>query len=773
MPESTADAVLVRERDHLAESRDALRRMREHTAGLTAIGGDHVSTEHLKQTLYRRMQALRDDPAVPLFFGRLDYDNRLGAEQDETLYIGRRHVTGEAGGEPLVIDWRAGMSLPFYRARPSEPMGVRLRRRFGFAHGRLTAYEDEDLTADQPLAASDILESEIERPRTGPMRDIVATIQPEQDVIVRAGLAQSLCVQGAPGTGKTAVGLHRAAFLLYAFRDQLARSGVLVVGPNDSFLSYIGDVLPALGEIDATQATVTSLVAGAHGLAIRGVDPVPVALLKGDARMATVLHNAVWSHLGRPDGALVVPRGAYQWRVGGYLAEEILDELRVRGVRYEAGRAMLPQRLAHQVLLRMEAAGDSPDDRVQNAVARSKPVRAYADALWPALDPRKLVLRLLTDAEFLAGAAEGLLSDAEQQTILLRPAPRSPAAARWSLADAILIDEAADLLQRTPSLGHVILDEAQDLSPMMLRAVGRRASTGSVTVLGDLAQATTPWATRSWSQSLTHLGHPEALVEELVAGFRVPGAVIDFAARLLPHIAPTLTPPHSVRRHRGELVLQHTADPDAAVVAAVRTALEAEGTIGLIVADAAVEAVRTALTTAGIAYGVLGEDAQAFDTRLDLVPATLAKGLEFDHVVLLEPAALVAGEPDQVTGLRRLYVCLTRAVTSLVIVHTARPRLPPGAPCRTGRKVGLMQAVVQTRTGGPEVIQAQERPEPVLGEGDVRIAVRAAGVNFADTIARAGLYPHAPKPPCVLGYEVSGIVAEIGPAVTGVRWASG
>ena len=388
-----------------------------------------------------------------------------------------------------------------------------------------------------------------------------------------------------------------------------------------------------------------------------------------------MLHNAVWRHLARPDGALVVPRGAYQWRVGGYLADEILDELRARGVRYEAGRAMLPQRLAHQVLLRMEAAGDSPDDRVQNAVARSKPVRAYADALWPALDARKLVLRLLTDAEFLAGAATGVLSDAEQQTILLRPAPRSPAAARWSLADAILIDEAADLLQRTPSLGHVILDEAQDLSPMMLRAVGRRASTGSVTVLGDLAQATTPWATRSWSQSLAHLGHPEALVEELVAGFRVPGAVIDFAARLLPHIAPTLTPPHSVRRHRGDLILQHTADPDTAVVAAVRTALDAEGTIGLIVADAAVKTVRTTLTGAGLAYEVLGEDTQAFDTRLDLVPATLAKGLEFDHVVLLEPAAIVAGEPDEVTGLRRLYVCLTRAVTSLVVVHTAP--LPP------------------------------------------------------------------------------------------------
>jgi DNA helicase IV len=645
--------------------------MREHTAGLTAIGGDHVSTEHLKQTLYRRMQALQDDPEVPLFFGRLDYDSRLGAEQDETLYIGRRHVTGEAGGEPLVIDWRAGMSLPFYRARPGEAMGVRLRRRFGFAHGRLTAYEDEDLTRAQPPAVSDILESEIERPRTGPMRDIVATIQPEQDTIVRAGLAQSLCVQGAPGTGKTAVGLHRAAYLLYAHRDQLARSGVLVVGPNDSFLSYIGDVLPALGEIDATQATVASLVGRANQVVIGAVDPVPAALVKGDPRMVEVLRRAVWSHLGRVDGALVVPRGAHQWRVGGYLVAEIIEELRARGVRYEAGRLMLPQRLAHQVLLRMEAAGDSPDDRVQNAVARSKPVRAYADTLWPALEARRLVLRLLTDVDFLAAAADGVLTADEQQTIVRRKPARSVAAARWTLADVILIDEVSDLLNRTPSLGHVILDEAQDLSPMMLRAVGRRASTGSVTVLGDLAQATTPWATRSWSESLRHLGHPDAAVEELVAGFRVPGAVIDFAARLLPSIAPALTPPHSVRRHRGELVLRSSPDADADLIASVRTGLAAEGTIGVIAADAAIPRLGDLLTSAGISYEVLGEAAPNFDNRVDLVPATLAKGLEFDHVVLLEPAAIVAGEPDEVTGLRRLYVCLTRAVTSLAIIHSA------------------------------------------------------------------------------------------------------
>ena len=661
--------ILTAERTHLDESRSALHRMREHTASLRAEGGNSVSTQHLKQVLHRRMKALEDDPAVPLFFGRLDYAAALGAETDETLYVGRRHVVGEAGDEPMVIDWRAGMSLPFYQARPGEPMHVRRRRRFGFAHGRLTAYEDEQLTEPVGAVQSNILESEIERPRTGPMRDIVATIQPEQDTIVRAGLGQSLCVQGAPGTGKTAVGLHRAAYLLYAFRDQLARSGVLVVGPNDSFLSYIADVLPALGEIDARQATVASMVTEANRVTIRDADPVAAALVKGDARMAEVLHRAAWGQLAKAEGPLVVPRGAHQWRVGAYLADEIVAELRERGVRYEAGRAMLPQRLTHQVLLRMEVAGDSPDDRVQNAVARSRPVRAYADALWPALDPTKMVLRLLTDADFLARSAAGVLTEAEQQLIsMAKPAP-SVGAARWSLADVILVDEAADLLHRTPSLGHVIVDEAQDLSPMMLRAVGRRASTGSVTVLGDLAQATTPWATRSWSESLRHLGHPDAVVEELVAGFRVPGAVIDFAARLLPQIAPSLTPPHSVRRHRGELVLRRVDTVEPAVAEAVADALVNEGTVGVIVPDAEVARVRTLLDAHGITFDLLGKEAQGFHTRVDLVPATLAKGLEFDHVVLLEPAALVAAEPDRVTGLRRLYVCLTRAVTSLVVVH--------------------------------------------------------------------------------------------------------
>ena len=671
------DTALAAEQTHLVESRAALARMRAQTSGLTAQGGDRISTEHLKQVLHARMVSLQDDPIVPLFFGRLDYAVDLGAEHDEVLYVGRRHITGEAGGEPLVIDWRAGMALPFYRARPADPMHVRRRRRFGFSYGALTAYEDEELAAGATPGggglASTILQTEIERPRTGPMRDIVATIQPEQDVIVRAGLERSVCVQGAPGTGKTAVGLHRAAFLLYAYREQLARSGVLVVGPNASFLSYIGDVLPALGEIDAAQATVESLLAGATGLEVRAAEPAARARLKGDARMAEVLHRAVWQHLAPAAGTLVLPRGIRQWRVPASLADESVAELRARGVRYEAGRTMLAQRLAHQVLLRMEAAGDSPDDRVQAAVARSREVKAYVGGLWPALDPARLVLRLLTDADFLAGAGAGILTADEQAELLAGRPGKTPRSARWTLADLTLVDEVGDVLTRTPSLGHVVLDEAQDLSPMMLRAVGRRASTGSMTVLGDLAQATTPWSVRSWAESLTHLGQPDAAVTELVEGFRVPGQVIDYAARLLPVIAPTLTPPYSVRRSAGELDLRRADAPVDGLVVPVRDALQRAGTVGVVVADAQVGEVGAPLTAAGDAHTRLGEGPRDFepddDRRVDLVPASLVKGLEFDHVVLLEPARLVDGEADEVTGLRRLYVCLTRAVTTLVVVH--------------------------------------------------------------------------------------------------------
>ncbi|MFC9297399.1 HelD family protein [Streptomyces sp. NPDC057011] len=659
--------------------------MREDVEALDIrdVTANWVNAVVLQAQIDDRIKALADLAHTPLFFGRLNYLHAPGAELAEgaegehplpeaangPLYIGRRHVH-DSDGDPMVIDWRAPVSQPFYRASKKDPQDIGLRRRFGYTGGELTAYEDEHLSDPAEAAAvSKLLQQEIERPRVGPMRDIVATIQPEQDEIVRYGLSGSVCVQGGPGTGKTAVGLHRVAYLLYAHRDRLARTGTLVIGPNRSFLHYIEQVLPALGELEVKQATVDDLVAR-DGLEVRGADAAETAVVKGDARMAQVLGRAVRSHVTAPTEALMVVRGSRRWRVPSYELAEMVEELQNRDIRYGAARDALPQRIAHAVLVRMEQAGEAPDDRVQDAVARNAAVKAAVKEIWPPVDPAKLVLRLLSDAEFLALHAEGVLT-ADEQKLLLWPKPfRSVKSAKWSAADLVLIDEAADLVERTHSLGHVVVDEAQDLSPMQYRAVGRRCTTGSATVLGDLAQGTTPWATRSWDEALAHLGKPAAVLEELTAGFRVPREVIAYASRLLPSISPGLAPVSSVRETPGSLVVTETADLAASVVEACRAALVHEGSVGLIAADARIPVLAETLRAAGLAYLAPGEETTA-EARLTLVPASLAKGLEYDYVVLDEPAAIVDGEPDERTGLRRLYVCLTRAVSGLRLLHTA------------------------------------------------------------------------------------------------------
>lgn len=667
------DDPLARERSHLASSRSALRAMREDVESLDIkdVTANWVNAEVLARQIDDRIKALADLSDTPLFFGRLNYLHAPGAEraegaEGEQFYIGRRHVH-DADGDPMVIDWRAPVSQPFYRASKKDPLDISLRRRFGYTGGELTAYEDEHLMDPAEAAAtSKLLQQEIERPRVGPMRDIVATIQPEQDEIVRSGLGGTVCVQGGPGTGKTAVGLHRVAYLLYAHRERLARTGTLVIGPNKSFLHYIEQVLPALGELTVRQGTVDDLVAHVE---VRGTDEAPAAVIKGDARMAEVLRKAIYSHVTLPTEPVMVVRGSRRWRVPAYELEAIVRELLDRDIRYGAAREALPQRIAHAVLVQMERSGEAPDDRVQDAVARNTAVKAAVKAMWPPVEPAKLVLRLLSDADFLTAHADGILDEDEQKTILWAKPVRSVKAAKWSAADAVLIDEATDLVQRTHSLGHVVLDEAQDLSPMQYRAVGRRCTTGSATVLGDLAQGTTPWATRSWDEALAHLGKSEGVIEELTAGFRVPTDVITYASRLLPHIAPGLTPVASVRENPGFFDLRETAGT-AEVVAACEELLANEGSTGLIAADARIPALAEALTAAGIGYIDPGEETTV-ETRLTLVPASLAKGLEYDYVVLDEPQAVVDGEPDERTGLRRLYVALTRAVSGLIVTHTA------------------------------------------------------------------------------------------------------
>ncbi len=662
--DSPSDPVLAAERAHLARAADCLAQMRVAASAVTDAGVDAWASERLGAARAERLRALAADPGVPPFFGRTD----AAGDTPETFHIGRRHVRDDAG-DPVVIDWRAPMSRPFYQATAADPQGVARRRRFGFAGGELTGYEDERLeTGDD--GPGEFLRAEIERPRSGPMRDIVATIQPDQDDIVRAPLSESICVQGAPGTGKTAVGLHRAAYLLYTHGGQLARTGVLVVGPNRAFLRYIEQVLPTLGEVDVAQSTVADLTAR---VPVRAVDAPDAAVLKGDVRMAEVLRRALWGEIRKPADDVLVPLVGRRYRVPVERLKRYVDDLRRRSrgdddqqlLHYAAGRERLAMLLAGDARRQKEEAGGSPTDAETRRAARSPEVRGFCDEVWPARDAAGLVAALLTDAALLARAARGVLDEAEQALLHWAAPPRSVRSAPWTEADAVLVDEAAGLIERTSGFGHVVVDEAQDLSPMQCRAVARRLAAGSLTVLGDLAQATSPWSSADWGQTLTGLGRPDTVVRPLTRGYRVPAEVLDYANRLLPVIAPGLPAASAVRGEPGSLRVRPVTDL-AGPLAAVVSELAAElGSIGVVCADGAVAEVAALLTAAGLPAAPLVDDGEP-PARLAVVPATLAKGLEFDAVVVADPAAIVAAEPR---GLHRLYVVLTRAVSTLVVLH--------------------------------------------------------------------------------------------------------
>ncbi|MFI9383812.1 HelD family protein [Kutzneria sp. NPDC052558] len=659
----SAERELLSERDYLDHAHVCLRQSREQLRELAERARKRAGDELMVEWLEWRADQLRDANESPLFFGRID------GPEPKPCYIGRRYVSDERD-EPVVIDWRTDMASRFYRASPSNRMEVTLRRRFGFDGVTLTSFDDEPLTeqtADTGL--SRLVIAEIERSHYGPMRDIVATIQPDQDEIVRTELASTLIVQGGPGTGKTAVGLHRAAYLLYE-HSRLRREGVLVVGPNDTFVRYISRVLPTLGESQVVHSSVDGLVADGRK---PGVDEPEVAALKGDARLAEVLRRAVWGGLSLPTEDVLVRESSPYVRIPPYVVAELCEDLVARQVPLTRAREHLTERAVGYVRRNLEERGHAITDGEARRLSRAKSLRDMVNAVWPTVTPVQVLFTLLTDADALKRAADGVLTPEEQSLLHWPTTPASPGRARWSPADRFLIDEIAGLMTPPDRYGHVVIDEAQDLSPIQLRSIMRRCA-GSATLLGDMAQRTTPWAAGSWEAVAAHLGASTDLVR-LTTSFRVPREIIAVANALLPHIADDLPPTVSGRHVPGALVTVECDDVLTELADVLRAASSQPDSVGIVLDDARFTPVRKHLAKAGIETGLPHEDGA--DHKLSLVPVSLAKGLEFDHVVVLEPAEIAAAGP---TGLRLLYIALTRAISRLTVLHThpLPPQLNPG-----------------------------------------------------------------------------------------------
>jgi DNA helicase IV len=647
-----------------------------------------------------------------LVFGRID---RLVEGPVESFHIGRLAVADEHS-EPVVVDWRAPIAEPFYRATGREPMGLARRRHFA-VHGRtLLGIEDElfgaghlgvghdeglDGQVDEPVTAGfsdpdtglrgySTLLAALERGRTGQLGDIVGTIQAEQDEIIRSPQAGVLVVQGGPGTGKTVVALHRAAYLLYTYRFPLEEQGVLVIGPNRVFLRYIERVLPSLGEAGVEQVVLGDLVPDVDWVR-PGRDPGDSALaarVKGDIRMVEVIAQAVTDRERPLRDELVVPFRSGFVRMDAATSARIVRAAQRRFRRHNAGRRWVENEV-WQALANSWRDRDVQPREVRDAVRGLDETRIALERMWPVLTPAQLLHDLFGSKALLRLAASKHLSE-DEYLALHRERSADLATVRFTEGDVALLDEARYVLGPKPgkggkiddadeirTYGHIVIDEVQDLTPMQLRMATRRSLNGSMTVVGDIAQATGALAPDRWEDVLRHLpDRRPSRVIGLSVGYRIPEQIMDLANKVMRAATPELRAPTAVRvGDSGPLIVRATTPGDLPAEVAKRTSeLLAElpdGNVAVVAPDAMVESVSAALDDAGIEHG------RATRTGLDMgvtvVPVSVVKGLELDGVVVVEPAAMVA---DEQQGLRALYVALTRATRRLTVVHAAELPAP-------------------------------------------------------------------------------------------------
>ena len=709
-PEFAAEqAYLLWAYECLEGMRDAARKLQYSIE--TGAGGTHQARFERDVVEDRAMERLArlQIGGESLLFGRIDRTSPDGPGTGERFYIGRLPVS-DTEQNAVIVDWRAPMAESFYRATGAERLGLERRRHFATEAEHLVGIDDEVFSLERlehdsglDLVGTGALLSALGRARRGQMRDIVATIQREQDEIIRSGLPGAVVVQGGPGTGKTAVALHRTAYLLYSHRFPLERQGVLVVGPSRLFIRYIGRVLPALGEHAVELASIDDLVAD---VAVRSVDSHATARVKGDARMAKVIRRAVLTRQRVPREAVRVRFGVTELVLSTEELSEIVHTVKRAHRVHNAARKQLQSivcdRLAEryrEALARFDRDGITFDRAsIVSQLKRNDEVRTALDRMWPLLSPTVLLRDLFGAPALIKAAARDILTETEQQA-LVRPRGESLEDVRWTSADIALLDEAAIYLGPLPArahvpggvvapseipgqhrglkandpheegirtYGHLVVDEAQDLSPMQLRMLGRRSLNGSMTIVGDIGQATGMWAPKSWDEVLAHLPVKRSRTVELTVGYRAPSEVMDLAARVLAEAAPDLAVPRSVRTQGASPVFVF-ASPEETLAAAVARALLAlkadlgDGTVGILCPTSLVSTISEDLLARGIELDPNG----SMGDGMSVLAVSSAKGLEFDGVVVVEPSVIV---DEAAQGLRSLYVAITRTTRLLAIV---------------------------------------------------------------------------------------------------------
>jgi DNA helicase IV len=699
---------LAAEQAHVDHAYDCLERTRESAWRLrdlneADLGGTfqaRFERNAFDEALLKRLADL-DLGDAALVFGRIDRYAETPSTT-EAFHIGRLAVADERS-EPIVVDWRAPVAEPFYRATGAEPMGLVRRRHFVvegrtilgiedelFGHGHLGVGHDDGLVPNGDRVAADraqlrgysTLLAALERGRTGALGDIVATIQAEQDEIIRSPQAGVLVVQGGPGTGKTVVALHRAAYLLYTYRFPLEDQGVLVIGPNRVFLRYIERVLPSLGEAGVEQVVLADLVPDVRFAAAGDrSESALTAQVKGDARMSAVIDKAAHDRQ-RPlrDDLRVAFRTGYL-RLSPAETQRIVKAARRRFRRHNSGRRFVESEVWSALTGSWRGEPVTPTE-VRQALRRDPAVRAALERIWPVLTPAELLHDLFGSPALLRLAANGILAE-EEIDALRRPRSADVADVRWTAADVALLDDARDALgpkvgrggkiedgDEIRTYGHIVIDEVQDLTPMQLRMATRRSLSGSLTVVGDLAQATGPLAPHSWDDVLAHLPDQKpARIVGLSVGYRIPAQIMELADKVLTAARPDLRSPTAVRI--GDAAPQVMRAPSLADLGA--TTAEAvdkmikdltSRNVAVVVPDPLADEISAALDAAGIEHGRATRT--GLDDPVTVVPVSVVKGLELDGVVVVEPSRIVSSE---IQGLRALYVALTRPTQRLTIVH--------------------------------------------------------------------------------------------------------